>query len=166
MNLIIPHFYDRHIPLDPIKDIVETTAIVYKSDKNGAIEIGGGAPKNFYMQTQPTLHQILLDKSKGGHDYFLQLTTDSPHWGGLSGATPSEARSWGKVKDAHTNNVVVYSCASITFPMIAQYALVRANPRGHRRLFNRLDELAAVLRQTAAKNPKLRAQHPEYFGDA
>ena len=91
------------------------------------------------------------------------MTTDSPHWGGLSGATPSEARSWGKLKDAHENNVVVYSCASITFPMIAQYALVRAKPRTHRRLFPRIGEMTETLRQAASKNKKLRGQYPEFF---
>ncbi len=165
MNLIVPHMFDKPVNLDPMLDVIETAAIVRDADINGVVEIGGGSPKNFYMQTQPTLHQILLDKSKGGHDYFLQLTTDSPHWGGLSGATPSEARSWGKLKDAYKNNVVVYSCASITFPMIAQYALVRAKPRRQRRLFTRLGEMVETLRQAAVDNPRLRAQHPEYFGE-
>ena len=93
-----------------------------------------------------------MDRSKGGHDYVLQLTVDSPQWGGLSGATPAEARSWGKIKDAYRNNVVVYSCASITFPLIAQYALTRAKPRPHRRLFTRLGELTERLRSAAGKS--------------
>ncbi len=163
MNLVIPHLFDEPIPLNPILDVIETAAIVRDADLNGVVGVGGGSPKNFYMQTQPMLHQMLLDKSKGGHDYFLQLTTDSPQWGGLSGATPSEARSWGKLKDAHKNNVVVYSCASLTFPLVAQYALVRAKKRPHRRLLRRIDEMVKVLKETAAANPKLRAQHPEYF---
>lgn len=166
MNLIVPYMFDKPIPLNPILDVIETAAIVRDADLNGVVQIGGGSPKNFYLQTQPTLHQILLDESKGGHDYFLQLTTDSPHWGGLSGATPSEARTWGKVKDARENNVVVYSCASITFPLIAQYVLVRAKPRTHRRLFTRLDEMTQTLRKTASANRRLREQYPEIFDDA
>lgn len=149
MNLIIPHLFDKPVMLNPVLDVIETAAIVRDAELNGVVEIGGGSPKNFYLQTQPTLHQILMDKSKGGHDFFLQLTTDAPHWGGLSGATPSEARSWGKVKDAFVNNVVVYSCASITFPLIAQYALCRCKPRGQRRLFNRLSEMTEDLRKAA-----------------
>jgi deoxyhypusine synthase len=166
MNLIVPHMFDSEIHLNPMLDVIETAAIVRAADRNGVVEIGGGSPKNFYLQTQPTLHQILLDKSKGGHDYFLQLTTDAPHWGGLSGATPSEARSWGKLKDAHKNNVVVYSCASITFPLIAQYVLTRAKPRRHRRLLDRLEEMTDVLRETARANPALRKQYPEIFDHA
>lgn len=164
MNLVIPHMFENELQLNPLLDVIETAAIVRDADRNGVVGIGGGSPKNFYLQTQPTLHQILLDKSKGGHDYCLQLTTDAPHWGGLSGATPSEARSWGKLKDAHRNNVVVYSCASITFPLIAQYALTRVKPRKQRRLLTRLDEVVATMREAAQNNATLRKQYPEVFG--
>ena len=166
MNLVVPHMFDKPINLNPMMDVIETAAIVRDADLNGVVEIGGGSPKNFYLQTQPTLHQILMDKSKGGHDYFLQLTTDSPQWGGLSGATPSEARSWGKLKDAHKNNVVVYSCASITFPMIARYVLSRAEPRTHRRLYKRIGEMVAELETVARGNKELQSQYPEFFGNA
>lgn len=151
MNLIVPHLFEQAVHLNPMLDIIETTAIVRDAEKNGVLEVGGGSPKNFYLQTQPTLHQILMDSSKGGHDYFLQLTTDSPHWGGLSGATASEARSWGKIKDARVNNVVVYSCASITLPLIAQYVLTRCKKRGQRKLFTRLDEMTATLKDAGEK---------------
>jgi deoxyhypusine synthase len=154
MNLIVPHLFDKPVMLNPVLDVIETAAIVRDADINGVVEIGGGSPKNFYLQTQPTLHQILMDRSKGGHDYFLQLTTDAPHWGGLSGATPSEARSWGKIKDAYVNNVVVYSCASITFPLIAQYVLVRSKTRRHRRLFTCLEEMTEGLRKAANESRK------------
>ena len=163
MNLMIPQLLGRNVPLNPMLDVIETAAIVGDAKTNGVIEIGGGSPKNFYLQTQPTLHQMLLDKTKGGHDYCLQLTTDSPHWGGLSGATFSEARSWGKVRDAIINNVVVYSCASITFPLIAQYALARIEPRRHRRLHRRLGEMTESLRQAAASNEELQKEHPYLF---
>ncbi len=160
MNLIVPQLFGRDVNLSPVLDVIETAALVRDAESNGVVEIGGGSPKNFYLQTQPTLHQILMDRSKGGHDYFLQLTTDAPHWGGLSGATPGEARSWGKIKDAFKNNVVVYSCASITFPLIAQYVLIRAKPRPHRRLFTRLEQIVAELRETARTNPELKKQVP------
>jgi deoxyhypusine synthase len=159
MNLIVPHMFDRPVNLNPLLDVIETTAIVRDADRNGVVEIGGGSPKNFYLQTQPTLHQILRDTSKGGHDYFLQLTTDSPQWGGLSGATPAEARSWGKLKDAYQNNVVVYSCASLTFPLIAQYVLIRNASRTPRRLFTRLGEMTESLRQAARNNPEFRKDY-------
>ncbi|TMC98328.1 MAG: deoxyhypusine synthase [Chloroflexi bacterium] len=85
------------LTLDPLADVNETTAIVHHARRNGVIILGGGSPKNFYLQTQPQLWEV-LGIHKGGHDYFVQITADAPHWGGLSGATPSEAVSWGKIK--------------------------------------------------------------------
>ncbi len=155
LNLLVPHMYDKTVPLNPIQDILETTAIVRGAKKNGVVEIGGGSPKNFYLQTQPALQQFLKDMSHSGHDYFLQLTTDAPHWGGLSGATPSEAKTWGKLRDAHHNNVVVYSCASLTFPLIAQYVLSRCKPRPLRRIHRQLDELVVALKAIPYPEPDL-----------
>ncbi|MEE9295186.1 MAG: deoxyhypusine synthase [Phycisphaerae bacterium] len=163
MNLIVPHMFERPLQLNPLVDVIETAAIVRDADKNGVVEIGGGSPKNFYLQTQPTLHQILNDYSKGGHDYFLQLTTDSPHWGGLSGATPSEARSWGKLKDARKNNVVVYSCASLTFPLIAQYVCIRNKPRSPRRLFPRIGQMVETLKAVARDNPVFKKCYEDIY---
>ncbi len=163
MNMILPYFFDRPLRLDPIRDIIETTAIVRAAHKNGALQIGGGSPKNFYLQTQPTLHQVLLNPTKLGHDYLIQLTTDAPHWGGLSGATPSEARSWGKIKDATKNNVVVYSCASLTFPMLAGYVLARCRARQPKRLYRVLPGLVEQLRDSAVANKELRRQLGELY---
>lgn len=151
MNLIVPHMYERPVNLNPLLDVIETAAIVRAAETNGVVIIGGGSPKNFYLQTQPTLWQILHDESKGGHDYMIQLTTDSPHWGGLSGATPQEARSWGKIKDAKKDNVVVYSCASLTFPLLAQYVLDRQSAdRPLKRLYPKLKELSREMKEAAA----------------
>lgn len=158
MNLIVPRLLGRPMMLDPLADVIESAAIVRQARQNGVIEVGGGSPKNFYLQTQPTLHQILYDTTGGGHDYFIQLTTDAPHWGGLSGATPQEARSWGKIKDAHRNNVVVYSCASLTLPLLAQYVLIRNKPRRPRRLYPRIERFAASLTAEARRNKTLRAE--------
>ncbi|MHC4442949.1 MAG: deoxyhypusine synthase family protein [Planctomycetota bacterium] len=154
MNLAVPHMFGKKIQLDTLKDVIETAAIVRSATRNGVVVLGGGSPKNFYFQTQPTLQQIFRDESKGGHDYVIQLTTDAPHWGGLSGATISEAKSWGKVKDAHSNSVVVYSCASLTFPLLAQYVLVRNRPRTSKKLFARLPEITDELYQKVKTNPK------------
>ena len=138
--------------------------MIAAAEKNGVIIIGGGSPKNFYLQTQPTLHQILLDTSKGGHDYFIQMTVDSPHWGGLSGATPQEARSWGKIKDARKNNVVVYSCASLTFPLLAQYVLIRSQRRDQKQLNTRISELVDQLVEAARQNPQFAADSKKIYG--
>lgn len=162
MNLAVPYLLDRPVQLNPILDVIETAAIVGSAEQNGVVMLGGGSPKNFYLQTQPTLHQILRDPSKGGHDCFIQLTVDSPHWGGLSGATPQEARSWGKIKDAHRNNVVVYSCCSMTFPLLAQYVLTRCKPRPLKRLYDRLPDLVGELQDKALANSELLEQYGAY----
>ncbi len=107
------------------------------------------------MQTQPTLWQILKDpRHSGGHDYFIQLTTDSPQWGGLSGATPSEAKSWGKLKNEDINHVVVYSCASITFPLLCQYVITRNKPRKPKRLYQQRKDLMESMFDATRKNPE------------
>lgn len=166
MNLLVPWLFPEagKFRVDPIADVAETAAIVRESEKNGAIIVGGGSPKNFYLQTQPTLHQILRD-GRGGHDYMIQLTTDSPHWGGLSGATPQEARSWGKIRDAGQDNVVVYSCASLTFPLLAQYLMERNIPRQHRRLYPKLDGMVDRMKKAAESNKDFRNDNPALFPD-
>ena len=82
--------------VDPNKDVNEVCAFILAGEKNGCVILGGGSPKNFYLQGQPTLWEV-YGIPKGGNDYFIQITTDQVVWGGLSGATPSEAVSWGKV---------------------------------------------------------------------
>jgi deoxyhypusine synthase len=133
--------------VDPDLDVLESTAIVYDADVNGVVILGGGSPKNFYLQTQPTLWQI-LDLNRGGHEYVLQISTDSPQWGGLSGATPSEAISWGKVQaEMMKNHVVVYSDTTIAAPIVFSYALATRKKRKPKRLFSRLPELGEALRK-------------------
>jgi len=131
--------------------VLESTAIVYDADVNGVVILGGGSPKNFYLQTQPTLWQI-LDLNRGGHEFVLQISTDSPQWGGLSGATPSEAISWGKVQaDMLKNHVVIYSDSTISAPVVFAYALSTRKPRKQRRLLDRLDELYRNLEKAHEK---------------
>jgi deoxyhypusine synthase len=157
MNMILNHLEGAPLTVDPILDILETSALVRSARKTGALMIGGGAPKNFFMQTQPTLWQILGD-DQGGHDYFVQLTTDAPHWGGLSGATPSEARSWGKIKSAQLNNVTAYVDASIGLPLIAAYLQETTKPRKPRRLMENKAEMLEELKKKYLKNTSLRAK--------
>lgn len=134
------------LTLDPLADVNETTAIVHNATRNGVIILGGGSPKNFYLQTQPQLWEV-LGIQKGGHDFFIQVTTDAPHWGGLSGATPSEAVSWGKIKPAQLKDaVVVYGDSTITLPLLTAYAVSKAQPRPRRELFAKREELLKELK--------------------
>jgi deoxyhypusine synthase len=150
MNLA-RHQLDGHaLTIDPLFDVHETTAIVQAATRNGVIILGGGSPKNFYLQTQPQLWEV-LGINKGGHDFFIQITQDAPHWGGLSGATPSEAVSWGKIKpDLLNDTVVVYADTTIAFPLIAAYAIARAQPRPRRGLYAQRERMLADLRAAYA----------------
>jgi len=144
MNLIQNYVMYTPVAPSPTLDILESAAIVRFSEKNGGIELGGGVPKNFFMQTQPTLWQIIKD-DRGGHDYFIQITDARPDTGGLSGATPQEAKSWGKVRHADVNNVVVYSDSTIAFPLLMAYLISERGPRKHKRLYTRKDEYTEKL---------------------
>lgn len=151
MNLAASYLNGCGLRIDPSLDVIETTAIVYGSEKNGVIILGGGSPKNFYLQTQPTLWQI-LNINKGGHDYFIQITTDSPQWGGLSGATPSEAISWGKIKpDKIKNHVVVYSDVTIAAPLLFSYILNSKERKKRKELYKKRDFLVESLKNDYSK---------------
>src|SRR6266481_2041748 len=135
------------LTLDPLADVNETTAIVQHATRNGVIILGGGSPKNFYLQTQPQLWEV-LGIQKGGHDYFIQITADAPHWGGLSGATPSEAVSWGKIKpDQLRSPVVIYGDSTIALPLRTAYVVSKAQPRTRKELFARREELLEELKE-------------------
>ncbi len=137
---------DSHLMIDPNRDVNEVCAIVLAGNQNGCVIVGGGSPKNFYLQAQPTLWEV-YGIEKGGNDYFIQITTDQVVWGGLSGATPAEAVSWGKVNPSVLPDTVVAYCDStIAFPLFCEYAVGSANGRRKRReLVHRRDELLADL---------------------
>jgi deoxyhypusine synthase len=142
---------DLHI--NPNLDVIETAAIVMNAKQNGAILLGGGSPKNFYMQTQPFLWEC-LGVEKGGHDYFIQITMDSPQWGGLSGATPQEAVSWGKINpDELKNTVVCYTDTTLAVPILFSYAIEKAKPRKRKNLYNKIDEYVVDLEKEFKKKP-------------
>jgi deoxyhypusine synthase len=132
--------------IDPNKDVNEVCAIVLAGKRNGCVILGGGSPKNFYLQAQPTLWEV-YGIPKGGNDYFIQITTDSVVWGGLSGATPAEAVSWGKVNPGVLPDTVVAYCDStIAFPLFCEYAVGSPNGRRQRKeLVHKRDELVAKL---------------------
>jgi deoxyhypusine synthase len=132
--------------IDPNQDVNEVCAIVLAGKQNGCVILGGGSPKNFYLQAQPTLWEV-YGIPKGGNDYFIQITTDQVVWGGLSGATPAEAVSWGKVNPGVLPDTVVAYCDStIAFPIFAEYAIGSEHGRRQRKdLVHRRSELVADL---------------------
>ena len=135
---MLPSMLDGKAAINPIKDIAESTAILWKSNVSGGLELGGGVPKNFFQQTGPALYQILKIK-EGGHDFIIQLTDARPDTGGLSGATLQEGKSWGKIKTSHTGNVIVYGDTSVYFPILCSYLLSECKPRSRKQIYKKKD---------------------------
>ncbi|MGH9331243.1 MAG: deoxyhypusine synthase family protein, partial [Vicinamibacterales bacterium] len=137
---------DSALMIDPNRDVNEVCAIILAGRKNGCVILGGGSPKNFYLQGQPTLWEV-YGIPKGGNEFFIQITTDQVVWGGLSGATPSEAVSWGKVNPGVLPDTVVAYCDStIAFPLFCEYALASKHDRRARKeLYHKRDALVADL---------------------
>jgi deoxyhypusine synthase len=150
MNLAALSLQGGELQIDTLRDVNETAAIVYAAKREGGksavLILGGGSPKNFILQTEPQIQEV-LGLSESGHDYFLQITDARPDTGGLSGATASEAMTWGKV-DPETlpDSVTCYTDSTTAMPMLKAYALARHAPRPLRRLFERRIENYESLR--------------------
>jgi len=170
MNVAAKALQGNKLNFDPSRDVNETAAIVLaakrglihdratrsssnglkrstrnRSGRSAIFILGGGSPKNFALQTEPQIQEVLgIDER--GHDYFLQVTDARPDTGGLSGATPGEAVSWGKVDpDRLPDAVVCYLDSTVALPVIAAYALAKHKPRTPRRLYDRRDEFMRLL---------------------
>ena len=105
----------HNVVFDLVGDVAETARLT-ENHKTGIIFVGGGTPKNFVQQAEITVS--MLRGSARGHHYAIQITTDAPHWGGLSGCTFQEAKSWGKIAE-EARTVTVYCDATIALPLLA-----------------------------------------------
>ena len=155
MNVAAMAMRDSRLVFDVNRDVNQTAAIVYEAKstkhKSSVLILGGGSPKNFMLQTEPQIQEVLGIQEKG-HDYFLQCTDARPDTGGLSGATPAEAVSWGKVDpDTLPDCVVAYLDSTVALPLLTAYCLTRHKPRPHKRLFDRRDELMDKIRKRYLK---------------
>ena len=150
MNVAAMALQGNKLQIDPSLDVNETAAIVLDAKRQGGrsavLIFGGGSPKNFMLQTEPQIQEVLGIEERG-HDYFLQFTDARPDTGGLSGATPAEAVSWGKIDpDQLPHAIVCYTDSTIAMPLLAAYALSTREPREPRRLFRRRQEMMERLR--------------------
>jgi deoxyhypusine synthase len=150
MNVAAMAMRESKLMFDVNRDVNQTAAIVYEGKSTGHTSsvfiLGGGSPKNFMLQTEPQIQEVLGIQEKG-HDYFLQVTDARPDTGGLSGATPAEAVSWGKV-DPKTlpDCVVAYVDSTVALPLLTAYMLTRHKPRPQKRLIDRRDQLLEKVR--------------------
>ena len=140
----------KEIYIDPSIDVNETTALVLDakhSGKSGVVVWGGGSPKNFILQPEPALQEVLGFDIKG-HDYFVQVTDARPDTGGLSGATPNEAVSWAKIDpDTVNQSVVCYSDTTIVMPLLTAYLESCGIRREPKRLYKKFPKLIDALRE-------------------
>jgi deoxyhypusine synthase len=149
MNVAEQALAGSKLRFDVSADVNETASIVLEAKrsggKSGVLIVGGGSPKNFMLQTEPQIQEVLgIDER--GHDYFLQMTDARPDTGGLSGATPAEAVSWGKIDPEQLpGTVVVYSDNSIALPLLTAYALGRRSSRPLKRLYSRREAMMQRL---------------------
>ncbi|HLH76338.1 MAG TPA: deoxyhypusine synthase [Candidatus Binataceae bacterium] len=151
MNLALLELEGYGLRLDPLADVNETAAIVYAAKRqklNSAVFIlGGGSPKNFMLQTEPQIQEV-LGVAETGHDYFLQITDARPDTGGLSGATPAEAVSWGKIDPSKLpDTVVCYVDSTVALPLITAYAMARREARPPRRLYEQRQRMLDQLKE-------------------
>ena len=152
MNVAAMALRGSKLMFDVNRDVNQTAGIVYDAKSSGhkssVFILGGGSPKNFMLQTEPQIQEVMGIAEKG-HDYFLQCTDARPDTGGLSGATPAEAVSWGKIDpDTLPDCVVCYTDSTLSLPLLTAYVLSRVKPRRQKRLYDRRD---AILNEVRAK---------------
>jgi deoxyhypusine synthase len=167
MNVAAKALTGNKLRFDVTADVNESAAIVLSAKRAGGksavVIFGGGSPKNFLLQTEPQIQEVLKIEEKG-HDYFLQVTDARPDTGGLSGATPSEAVSWGKIDpDRLPDAVVCYMDSTIALPIIASYALARHERRKLKRLY---DHRAAMMKLLADEHASAAGNEPAPAEDA
>ena len=134
----------------------ETSAIIWsaqsKGGKSAVIIIGGGSPKNFILQTEPHLIEIFGLPARG-HDYFIQFTDSRPDTGGLSGATPSEALSWGKIDpEGLSKTIVAHIDSTIGFPIFTSYIMSKCKPKAKKNYYSNISDMMKKLESDAKKH--------------
>jgi deoxyhypusine synthase len=149
MNVAAMALRGSKLKFDVNHDVNQSAAIVYEAKSTGHASsvfiLGGGSPKNFMLQTEPQIQEVMGIPEKG-HDFFLQCTDARPDTGGLSGATPAEAVSWGKVSpDTLPDCVVCYTDSTIALPLLTAHALSRVKPRKLKRLHDRREAILNKL---------------------
>ena len=116
--------------LDAVRDNFEQVQILAHSPRTAVVYIGGGTPKNC-INDGIVKANYAFGREGEGHYYALQITTDVPHWGGLSGSTLDEAQSWGKISRTATR-AMAHVEASIGLPLLVS-ALWDRRSRWHPR---------------------------------
>jgi deoxyhypusine synthase len=147
------------LKINPSIDVNDSTAIIlnakqYEKGKTAVILIGGGSPKNFMLQTEPQIQEVLMIPGVG-QDYDINITDARPDTGGLSGAPPSEAASWGKIDPTKLDETVTaYLDVTVALPIMVAYVIQATKPKKQKRLYDRGKELREKLIKSYLENNK------------
>lgn len=147
------------LKINPSIDVNDSTAIIlnakrYEKGKTGVILIGGGSPKNFVLQTEPQIQEVLMIPEMG-QDYDINITDARPDTGGLSGAPPAEAASWGKIDPTKLDETVTaYLDVTVAFPLMVAYVAHTTKPKKLKKLYHRGAELREKLIKSYLENNK------------
>jgi len=160
MNVAGVELRGNKLRINPSIDVNESTSYVLAAKRSGGksavVLWGGGSPKNFMLQTEPQIQEVLRIK-EFGQDFFLQVTDARPDTGGLSGATPSEAVSWGKVDPTRLPDAVVcYTDTTLAMPIFTHYALAKHKPRKLRRLYDQRERTLEALTEEYFRHNKVK----------
>jgi len=151
MNVAAKALEGNELAFDANADVNETTSIVWSAKASGGKSavwvLGGGSPKNFILQTEPYIQEVAMMAEKG-HDYYIAVTDARADTGGLSGATPAEAVSWGKIDPAQLSDTVIcYGDSTVMLPLLTSYALARHKPRARKRLYERREQMLKEFKE-------------------
>ncbi len=145
------------LKINPSIDVNDSTAIIlnakkYENGKTAVILIGGGSPKNFMLQTEPQIQEVLMIPGTG-QDYDINVTDARPDTGGLSGASPSEAASWGKIDPTKLEETVTaYLDVTVALPLMVAYVIQTTKSKKQKRLYDRAEELHEKLIKSYLEN--------------
>jgi deoxyhypusine synthase len=88
-----------------------------------------------------------------GQDYDINITDARPDTGGLSGAPPSEAASWGKIDPTKIEETVTaYLDVTVALPLMVAYVKQTTRPKKKKRLYDRGAELHKKLMKSYLEN--------------
>jgi deoxyhypusine synthase len=139
--------------VDVIGDIIESANLVIRRPRTASVVLGGGTPKNFINQA--SVQAEFYDDRVGGHRYALQIVTDVPHFGGASGSSLEEARSWGKLA-TDAEQVTVHADATVALPLLVSALASSAQETLAKRKPLRFDLSGPIMAVEGRPFPKLR----------
>jgi deoxyhypusine synthase len=151
---------DYAFDLDLHAEVFEACACHYwglfESDAKSiaTLILGGGVPKNYNLQPEPALSQVLGLPGVRGYEFDVQITTAPVTDGSLSSCPPGEAVTWGKVdKDTYMQSTESLPADySMMMPFIVKALMEKHERREPYRLYEKREELVETLRAAVRQN--------------